>query len=431
MSKVLFIWLKLNALQCFCLLFYVIKYSYSQLGFPYLINNMFNFKTFNNIAEDGLKILNENNFHEVHENPDGLLLRSHALLSKDFGDKLLCIARAGAGTNNIPIDEATKGGVVVFNTPGANANAVKELVICGMLLSSRGIIDGIEFAKNLDLEDSESLNKAMEVEKKKFSGNELDGKTLGIIGLGSIGSMLAQAAQTLGMKLVGYDPYISIEGAWRLPREVEKAETMDALLQQSDYVSLHVPLAEATKNLINKSNLSKFKKGARLINLSRGGIVNSDDVIAGLENGNLGRFVTDFPTPALIKRSSEKNDVVLLPHIGASTKEAEVNCAVMAANQMVNYLKHGTIVNSVNFPRISLSRGTNHRLVIINHNEPGMISKITDSIAACDINIAEMTNKSRDRIAINLIDLECEASTELIQQLESVEHVMSVRSLNI
>ncbi len=392
---------------------------------------MFNFKTFNNIAEDGLEILRDNNFQEVPENPDGLLLRSHVLTEEDFGKNLKCVARAGAGTNNIPIDEATKQGIVVFNTPGANANAVKELVICGMLLSSRGIIDGIEFAKKLDLKDPEVLNKAMEAQKKSFAGNELDGKTLGIIGLGSIGSMLAQAAQTLGMKLIGYDPYISIESAWRLPREVEKADTMDELLQYSDYVSLHVPLAEETKNLINKSNLNKFKKGARLINLSRGGIVNSADVIKELETGNLGGFVTDFPTPELIKRSVDKNDVVLLPHLGASTKEAEINCAVMAANQMVNYLKHGTIVNSVNFPRISLSRGTHHRLVIINHNEPGMISKITDSIAACDINIAEMTNKSKDKIAINLIDLEIEASSELIQHLESVEHVLSVRSLSI
>ena len=391
---------------------------------------MFNFRAFNNIAQDGLKILLNQKFKEVSKNPDAILLRSHNLSNEDFEENLLCIARAGAGINNIPIEDATKKGIVVFNTPGANANAVKELVICGMLLSSRGIIEGIEFAKKLDLEDAQDLNKAMEAQKKTFAGNELAGKTLGIIGLGSIGSMLAHAAHTLGMKLVGYDPYISIEGAWRLPREVEKAETMEALLQQADYVSLHVPLVEATKNLINKSNLKKFKKGARLINLSRGGIVNSNDVIAELENGNLGRFVTDFPTPKLIKRSVEVNDVVLLPHLGASTKEAEINCAVMAANQMVDYLKDGTILNSVNFPRISLSRGTNHRLVIINQNEPGIISKITDSIAACNINIAEMTNKSRNEIAINLIDLECQASNHLIEQLRSVEHVMSVRSLD-
>lgn len=392
---------------------------------------MFNFKTFNNIAAAGLDILHNNKLKEVSENPDSILLRSHILLEKDLDDNLLCIARAGAGTNNIPIQEATKKGIVVFNTPGANANAVKELVICGMLLSSRGIIEGIEFAKSLDCEDSIDLNKAMEAQKKVFAGSELAGKTLGIIGLGSIGSMLAQAAHALGMKLIGYDPYISIEGAWRLPADVEKAESMEALLKQSDFVSLHVPLVEDTKNLINKSNLKNFKRGARLINLSRGGIVNTNDVIEGLDKGHLDRFVTDFPTPELINRSTKKNDVILLPHLGASTKEAEVNCAIMAANQMVNFLRDGTILNSVNFPRISLSRSTNHRLVIINHNEPGMISKIADSIASSNINIAEMTNKSRDEIAINLIDLESQASAQLIDQLRSVEHVMSVRAINL
>jgi len=391
---------------------------------------MHRFKTYNNIAADGLSILSKNKFNEVSDNPDGLMLRSYKLVEEEFGDNLVCIARAGVGTNNIPIDEATKKGIVVFNTPGANANAVKELVICGMLLSSRGIIEGIDFVKNLDGEDADALSRVMEVQKKTFTGNELAGKTLGIVGLGAIGSTLAQVAKTLDMDLIGYDPHISIEAAWRLPREVEKAETMEALLKQADYVSLHVPLVEQTKNLINASNIKNFKKGAKLINLSRGGIVNTNDVIDGLENGNLGKFVTDFPTPELVKRSAEKNDVVLLPHIGASTKEAEVNCAVMAANQMVNYLKDGTIINSVNFPRISLSRGTNYRLVVINHNEPGMISKITDFIAASDINIAEMTNKSREDIAINLIDLETKASEQLIEQLKSIEHILMVRSLN-
>ncbi|MDG0965707.1 MAG: 3-phosphoglycerate dehydrogenase family protein [SAR86 cluster bacterium] len=389
------------------------------------------YKIFNNIAEDGLSILSDHQFEEVAENPDGLLLRSHKLTEKEFGKNLSCIARAGAGTNNIPIEDATKKGIVVFNTPGANANAVKELVICGMLLSSRGIVEGINFAQNLDLDDPEALNKAMESQKKTFAGNELAGKTLGIVGLGAIGSMLAQAGQTLGMNLVGYDPHISIEAAWRLPREVKKADSMEALLKESDYVSLHVPLVETTKNLINSSNLKKFKKGARLINLSRGGIVNSDDVISELENGNLDKFVTDFPTPALIQRSAAKNDVVLLPHLGASTKEAEVNCAVMAANQMVNYLKDGTIVNSVNFPMISQARSTPHRLVVINHNEPGMISSITDSIAASNLNIADMTNKSRDNIAINLIDLESEISEELLDKLRSVEHILMVKYLNL
>lgn len=392
---------------------------------------MYKYQTLNNIAPEGLEVLSNQKYAEVSENPDGLLLRSHKLLESDLGENLVCVARAGAGTNNIPIEYATKKGIVVFNTPGANANAVKELVICGMLLSSRGIIEGIDFSKTLESKDAETLNKAMEMQKKSFAGNELAGKTLGIVGLGAIGSMLAQAAQTLGMNIVGYDPHISIEAAWRLPREVQKADSMESLLGQADYVSLHVPLVEATTNLINASTLKHFKEGAKLINLSRGGIVNSDDVMIELESGKLGKFVTDFPTPELVTRSSKKNDVILLPHLGASTKEAEINCAVMAANQMANYLNDGTIINSVNFPMVSQARSTNYRLIVINHNEPGMISKITDSIAASNINIADMTNKSRENIAINIIDLENSASADLINELRSVEHVLMVRSLDI
>lgn len=391
---------------------------------------MFTYKTFNNIAEDGLAVMAAKNIKDVSEHPDALMLRSHKLVAAEFGNNLSAIARAGVGVNNIPLEDATDLGVVVFNTPGANANAVKELVICGMLLSSRGIVDGINFAKNLDSNDADALNKMFEAQKKTFAGNELAGKTIGIVGLGAIGSMLAQASQALGMKLVGFDPHISIDSAWRLPREVEKAETLEDLLKQSDYVSLHIPLVEATKNLINADNLKYFKSDARLINLSRGGIVNSNDVIEALENNNLSKFVTDFPTPELIERSAKHSDVILLPHMGASTKEAEVNCAVMAANQIANFLQRGVIINSVNFPNVSLERSTPHRLVIITKNEPGMISKITDSIASLNLNIAEMSNKSRDAIAINLIDLEHEASDELISQLKSIDHVLKVRSIN-
>ena len=391
---------------------------------------MFTYKTFNNIAADGLAVMASKNIKDVSDNPDGLMLRSHKLSAEEFGNNLSAIARAGAGVNNVPIEDATDLGVVVFNTPGANANAVKELVICGMLLSSRGILDGINFAMNLDSNDSDIVNQMLEAQKKTFAGNELAGKTLGIVGLGAIGSMLAQASQALGMKLVGFDPHISIDSAWRLPREVEKAETLEDLLKKSDYVSLHVPLVEATKNLINADNLKYFKLGSRLINLSRGGIVNSNDVIQALENGKLSKFVTDFPTPELIARSTKHSDVILLPHLGASTKEAEVNCSVMAANQLANFLQEGTIINSVNFPNVSQERSTPHRLIIINKNEPGMISKITDSIASLDLNIADMTNKSRNEIAINLIDLEHEASDALINQLESIDHVLKVRSIN-
>ena len=331
---------------------------------------MFNFKTFNNIAEDGLDILRRNKIKEVSNNPDGILLRSHALAKEEFEENLLCIARAGAGTNNIPIDDATQKGIVVFNTPGANANAVKELVVCGMLLSSRGIIQGNLYSKTLSGQDTSELNKSMESQKKNFKGNELKGKTLGIIGLGAIGSLLAQTAEVMGMKIIGYDPYISIDAAWRLPKDVEKADSMEYLLNNSDYISIHVPLVDETKDLISKKSLKHFKKGAKLINLSRGGIVNNEDIIEALDAKIIDKFVTDFPTPELVTRSNDFHDVILLPHLGASTKEAEINCAVMAAEQISNFLKDGVIVNSVNFPSIKLGRKTEYRMVIINKNEP-------------------------------------------------------------
>jgi len=391
---------------------------------------MFTYKIFNNIAEDGLNILNKNDFHIDEIDPDSLILRSQNLSNNDFNDSLKCIGRAGAGTNNIPIKEATKRGIVVFNTPGANANAVKELVVCGMLLSSRGIIQGNIFSKTLSGQDSSELNKSMESQKKNFKGNELKGKTLGIIGLGAIGSLLAQTAEVMGMKIIGYDPYISIDAAWRLPKDVEKADSMDYLLNNSDYVSIHIPLVDDTKDLINKESLKKFKKGSKLINLSRGGIVNNEDIIEALDSKIIDKFVTDFPTPELVTRANNFQDVILLPHLGASTKEAEVNCAVMAAEQISNFLNDGIIINSVNFPSIKLGRKTKYRMVIINKNEPGMIGKITDEIGYKNINIADMTHKSRESIGINLIDLEDEPTQELIKNIENIDHVISVRLCN-
>jgi len=391
---------------------------------------MFTYKIFNNIAEDGLNILNKNDFHINEIDPDSLILRSQNLSNNDFNDSLKCIGRAGAGTNNIPVKEATKRGIVVFNTPGANANAVKELVVCGMLLSSRGIIQGNIFSKTLSGQDSSELNKSMESQKKNFKGNELKGKTLGIIGLGAIGSLLAQTAEVMDMKIIGYDPYISIDAAWRLPKDVEKADSMDYLLNNSDYVSIHVPLVDDTKDLINKESLKKFKKGSKLINLSRGGIVNNEDIIEALDSKIIDKFVTDFPTPELVTRANNFQDVILLPHLGASTKEAEVNCAVMAAEQISNFLNDGIIINSVNFPSIKLGRKTKYRMVIINKNEPGMIGKITDEIGYKNINIADMTHKSRESIGINLIDLEDEPTQELIKNIENIDHVISVRLCN-
>ena len=388
---------------------------------------MYTYKIFNNIAEDGIEVLANNSFHEDEIDPDALIIRSQIISHEDFNNSLKCIGRAGAGTNNISVQEATEKGIVVFNTPGANANAVKELVVCGMLLSSRGIIEGNTFAQSLSGQDTSELNKSMEAQKKKFKGSELKGKTLGIIGLGSIGSLLAQTAEIMGMKIIGYDPYISVDAAWRLPKEVEKAETIAQLLNNSDYISLHVPLIDSTKNLISKETLKLFKKGAKLINLSRGGIVNNNDIIEALEEKRISTFVTDFPTPELVDRSSKMNDVILLPHLGASTKEAENNCAVMAADQVTNFLNNGVIVNSVNFPSIKLGRIAEFRMVIINKNEPGMIGKITDEIGHNNFNIADMTHKTRDTIGINLIDLEQEPSVELIENIKNIDHVLSVR----
>ena len=388
---------------------------------------MYTYKIFNNIADDGINILQNNELRVDEINPDALLIRSQVLSDADLNNSLKCIGRAGAGTNNVPVQDATSKGIVVFNTPGANANAVKELVVCGMLLSSRGIIEGNAYSKTLSGQETPELNKSMEAQKKIFKGSELKGKTLGIVGLGAIGSLLAQTAEVMGMKIIGYDPHISVDAAWRLPQDVEKAETLEFLLANSDYISLHVPLIEATKDLISKKSLRYFKKGAKLINLSRGGIVNNADIIDALNSKQISTFVTDFPTPELVDRSSDFNDVILLPHLGASTKEAEVNCAVMAANQVANFLKNGVIINSVNFPSIKLGRATENRLVIINKNEPGMIGRIADKIASSNLNITDMTNKSRDTIAINLIDLEDKPSEQLIDDILKIDHVLSVR----
>ena len=388
---------------------------------------MYTYKIFNNIADDGISILQNNELRVDEINPDALLIRSQVLSDADLNNSLKCIGRAGAGTNNVPVQDATSKGIVVFNTPGANANAVKELVVCGMLLSSRGIIEGNAYSKTLSGQETAELNKSMEAQKKIFKGSELKGKTLGIVGLGAIGSLLAQTAEVMGMKIIGYDPHISVDAAWRLPQDVEKAESLEFLLANSDYISLHVPLIEATKDLISKDMLRHFKKGARLINLSRGGIVNNADIIEALNSKQISTFVTDFPTPELVDRSSDFNDVILLPHLGASTKEAEVNCAVMAANQVANFLKNGVIINSVNFPSIKLGRATENRLVIINKNEPGMIGRIADQIASSNLNITDMTNKSRDTIAINLIDLEDKPSDQLIDDIRKIDHVLSVR----
>ena len=388
---------------------------------------MYKFKTFNNISEQALSLLKRAKFRHDDAKPDAILIRSHLLTSEDFNQNLKSIARAGTGFNNVPVELATKNGIVVFNTPGANSNAVKELVICGMLLSSRGIIQGNAFAKSLTDKDEVEINNLMEKEKKSFKGNELKGKVLGIVGLGSVGSLLAHAASVLGMKIIGYDPYISVDAAWMLPKEVEKAENLEFLLGNSDYISLHVPLSNLTKNLVSKKLLNTLKKNAKLINLSRGGVVNNLDVIDALENKKLSSYVTDFPTPELIDRSLSNGDVILLPHLGASTKEAEINCSVMAAEQTKDFLENGLITNSVNFPNVKLSRTTQFRIVIVHKDEPGVLGKITSEVANNNLNISDMINKSRGEIAITLIDLHDNPPQDLLKKIENNEHILSVR----
>ena len=388
---------------------------------------MSTYKVYNNIAEEGIKCLSDSGFKEDTTNPEALLIRSHIIDESDFNESLRCICRAGAGVNHIPINMATERGVVVFNTPGGNANAVKELVICGLLLSSRGIIQGHTFTQGLNSKNSSDLTNLVENNKKRFKGSELKGKTIGIIGLGSIGSLLAQAVENMGMKIIGYDPNISIDSAWQLPKDVEKAEDLKYLLSNSDYISIHVPLVEETKNLISKDNIKYIKKGAKLINLSRESIVNNLDILSALESKKISSFVTDFPTPELVNRSIDYSDVILLPHLGASTKEAEINCAIMAAEQANNFLINGEIINSVNFPRVRLRRTTKNRLVIVHKDEPGLIGSITGELASKNINISDMINKSSNEIAITLIDIEIEPSKNLLSNINKIDKVLSVR----
>ena len=393
---------------------------------------MYSYKSLSVIAEEGITVLNEAGFRPESKKFDSIIVRSTKLTLSDLTDDLKCIGRAGAGVDNIPVSDATDKGIVVFNSPGANANAVKELVVCGLLLASRGIVQGSNFSNNMELDsfsDNTELNKSVEQNKKTFQGIEVFGKTLGIIGLGAIGSLVARAARNLGMQIIGYDPYISIESAWKLSSEVKKAESIDQLLKKSDYISLHVPLVEDTKALINSELIKNFKKGAKLINLSRGGIVDDLSVISALDQGILSCYVTDFPSKEIITRSREHNDIIVMPHIGASTNEAKINCAVMAANQMKDFLINGNVTNSVNFPSIVLERTTGHRIIVINSNEPGMIGKVADQIADDGFNIADMSNKSKDNIAINLIDLDTKVTDELICNLKTIDHVISVRKI--
>ena len=389
-------------------------------------------KPYSNIAKVGLEKLEgtQCSLNEDSVSPDGILIRSTKLSKSDLNDDLKAISRAGAGVNNIPIDLCTEKGVVVFNTPGANANAVKELVLAGLMLSSRNVYASIDFVNGLShLKEMKSLEPFLEENKKSFKGSELAGSTLGVVGLGAIGSKVAKMGVALDMKVVGFDPALSVEAAWKLPSEVVPAKSMDYLFGASDYISIHIPALDSTKGLINES-LFKKAKDLSLLNFARHEVVNTNDVIKYLKKDNLKNFITDFPSPQLIKRANEDKDVILLPHIGASTSQAEENCAVMAVNQIVDFLETGNIKNSVNFPDVQLARTTINRIAITNKNVPTMIGQIATALGELNLNIADMTNVSKGEIAYNLIDIENKINDRAIKELEKIENILNVRLIN-
>ncbi len=389
---------------------------------------MFKIQRYNQISSRGLDRFPRANYEIASEfnEPDAFIVRSFQVTPEHIKSSLKAIARAGAGVNNIPVDFCTEKGIVVFNTPGANANAVKELVLTAMLLSSRGILDGVQYVNTLsEMTNAKEIDALIEKEKGRFKGGELMDKTLGIIGLGAIGSLLADTCLKLGMTVAGYDPSLSVDAAWRLSNETKKMESLQSLLSRSDYVSLHLPLLDATRNLINADTIRFFKPGTRLMNFSRGGIVNNAAVLTALENGLLDCYATDFPTPELIG----KKGVICFPHLGASTDEAEENCAIMAADQLMDFLQNGNIMNSVNFPTVSLERTTGHRLAIVNKNISGMLQQITATLGSHKSNILEVVNKSKDNLAYNLLDIQAPATPDLLADLTKIEGVVRVWSL--
>ena len=399
-------------------------------GQPFKMTS-FQVRPYSNISPIGLEKFGGTNCSvtETSETPDGILVRSTKLNEGHLGNTLMAISRAGAGVNNIPVDLCTDRGVVVFNTPGANANAVKELVLAGLMLSSRNVFSSIDFVNNLQhLSEMKDLEPYLEENKKLFKGKELAGSVLGVVGLGSIGSKVAKMGVALEMHVIGYDPALSVEAAWKLPSEVIPAESLEELFKNSDYITIHIPALDSTKGIINK-DLLKHCEGVSLLNFARHEVVNTEDVLEILDSNNLDNFITDFPTPTLIKRANQHKDVILLPHIGASTFQAEENCAVMAVNQMVDFLENGNIKNSVNFPNVQLNRTTPNRITITNKNVPAMIGQIATTLGDLCLNIVDMTNVSRGDIAYNIIDIENTVEEEAINTLSSIENVINVRLL--
>ncbi|MEJ8566748.1 phosphoglycerate dehydrogenase [Elongatibacter sediminis] len=389
---------------------------------------MFRIRTHNRIAERGLEQF-PRDFYAVGpevEEPDALLLRSHRLHDEALPDSVVAVARAGAGVNNIPVDDYSRRGIVVFNTPGANANAVKELVAAGLFLGSRDIVGGFNFVQSLkNIDQPNELAKVLEAEKKRFSGTEVAGKTLGVVGLGAIGSLVANMALELGMRVAGYDPAISVEAAWRLSSRVEKMDSLEALLSASDFVSLHVPAIEQTRHLINAETLARLRSGARLLNFAREEIVDAGAVTAALDSGHLGAYVTDFPLPGLLGR----DNVIVLPHIGASTREAEENCSVMAVQQLMDFLQHGNIRNSVNFPATRMARDGAFRITFSNDNVPRVLGSVLSVLADSNLNVLDMVNRSRGDLAYNIIDVETAPESGVLKAIAGVEGVIRVRTV--
>ncbi len=386
----------------------------------------YNILTLNNISEKGLRLLPSSEYSIVEQSnhPDAILLRSYTMHKYAISDSLKAVGRAGAGVNNIPLDKMSNAGVVVFNAPGANSNAVKELVIASMLMACRNLPAGEHFAKNLQGSDEE-IHKQVESGKKNFAGFELPNRTLGVVGLGAIGVKIANAAKSLGMNVIGFDPLISIENAWGLNAEVEKAKDLDQVLSESDFITFHVPLVEATKDIINEESLLKMKDNVIILNFSRNGIVNDEAVCKGIEEGKVYSYVCDFPSNLL---NSQKG-VIALPHLGASTREAEENCAIMVAEQVKDYLENGNIKNSVNLPNIEAPRKGVARITILNKNVPDILGQVSHILGNANVNINQMTNDSRGELAYTLLDVDSTISQDIEMALAGIEGVLRLRVL--
>ncbi|MCQ6265977.1 phosphoglycerate dehydrogenase [Fictibacillus sp. WQ 8-8] len=372
-------------------------------------------KTLNNIAESGLKVFNKGNYiiDNDSDNPEAIVVRSFNMHSLTFGDELKAIARAGAGVNNIPVELCTEQGIVVFNTPGANANAVKEMVLTSLMASSRNLFAGVEWTKTLEGE-GEQIPKLVEAGKKQFLGKEIKGKTLGVIGLGAIGALVANDALDLDMDVIGFDPFISVDTAWNLSRNVQRAMTLEQLFAESDYLTVHVPLTPDTKEMFNQKAFNVMKPGVHILNFSRGELVNEKDMEIALENGIVGQYITDFPNENVLKMKN----TVPVPHLGASTKESEENCAIMATRQVKEFLETGNIRNSVNFPNASLPYTGKLRVAAFHENVPNMVGQITLAVSSYNLNIADMVNRSRGGYAYTMIDIDNKVNGEVIPGLE-------------